>query len=92
MTVMVETPVCFYCDALLARNDCEYDHFPTPREAGGEIAVPSCKACHGMKDRFPLDKWPVEWMVKVTADFPRVSRETRIFLAKMMRLFAVKTK
>jgi hypothetical protein len=41
-----------------------------------------------MKDRFPLDRWPSDWIAKVFADFPKVSRETRIFLAKAIRILA----
>jgi hypothetical protein len=41
-----------------------------------------------MKDNFPLDTWPTEWWQKVSADFPKLNRETRIFLAKAARIFA----
>jgi hypothetical protein len=40
-----------------------------------------------MKDRFLLNDWPVEWAAKVINDFPLMSRETRIFLAKSMRVY-----
>jgi len=40
-----------------------------------------------MKDRFSWDNWSLEWQAKVIADFPRMSRETRIWLAKSTRLF-----
>jgi hypothetical protein len=30
----------------------------------------------------------MEWIEKVIADFPQMSRETRIFLAKAVTLFA----
>jgi hypothetical protein len=81
---------CFYCDALIAKNNLEYDHFPAPQEVGGTETVPSCKGCHDMKDRFVLDDWSPSWVVKVQADFPRMSRETRIFLAKLLRLAATR--
>lgn len=41
-----------------------------------------------MKDRFRLDGWPDNWVQKVIDDFPKLSRETRIFLAKWFRVFA----
>jgi hypothetical protein len=41
-----------------------------------------------MKDRFPLDRWPAEWISKIYGDFPILSRETRIFLAKSMSLYS----
>lgn len=45
-----------------------------------------------MKDRFNLDDWPQEWIDKMIADFPKLNRETRLFLAKSMRLHAETTK
>lgn len=41
-----------------------------------------------MKDRFPLDKWPTEWIQNIIEDFPKLNRETKIFLAKAVFLFA----
>jgi hypothetical protein len=79
---------CFYCDALVAKNNIEHDHFPTPQEAGGTATVPVCRGCHDMKDRFRLGDWDLSWVTKIVADFPNMSRETRIFLAKTMRLTA----
>jgi hypothetical protein len=78
---------CFYCHALLSVNDVEHDHFPIPQESGGTLTVPSCRTCHNMKDRFNLADWPQEWIDAVLADLPYVSRETRLFLAKALRLF-----
>lgn len=82
---------CFYCGALVAKNDVELDHFPVPQHAGGEATVPACRTCHGMKDRFPLKAWPTEWIAGVVADFPHLSRETRLFLAKALALVASQT-
>lgn len=79
--------VCFYCDALVSGNGVG-DHFPIPKNCGGTETVPCCVSCHDMKDRFNLEKWGMEWQSAVIADFPKVSRETRIFLAKVMRLAA----
>jgi len=39
-----------------------------------------------MKDRFPMDEWPSEWLGVVVRDFPKMSRETKLFLAKAVRL------
>jgi hypothetical protein len=33
-----------------------------------------------------LHEWPIDWQARVIADFPNLSRETRIFLAKVMAL------
>lgn len=41
---------------------------------------------HDMKDRFRLSEWPPEWISKVLEDFPKFNRETRVFLAKVLRL------
>lgn len=78
---------CFYCGAIL-RQATEYDHFPVPQSAGGSILVPTCVSCHDMKDRTRPRDWPEEWVARVIDDFPKYSRETRLFLAIAMRLFA----
>lgn len=52
------------------------------------MTVPCCQSCHDMKDRFSLENWGAEWQAAIIADFPKVSRETRIFLAKVIRLAA----
>lgn len=62
------------------------DHFPVPADCGGTQTVDCCESCHDMKDRFSFDKWPVEWTAKILADFPKLSRETRIFLARATAL------
>lgn len=41
-----------------------------------------------MKDLYALENWPLEWIGKVIEDFPKLNRETRIFLAKLIRLAA----
>ena len=87
MKALPKRPECFYCGALFSGNGCG-DHFPTPQNAGGTETVPCCVSCHDMKDRFSLYKWPEEWIRKVIADFPNLSRETRLFLARWLRGFA----
>ena len=76
---------CFYCNAVTSAF--EYDHFPIPTSAGGGATVPACLSCHSMKDRVPLGDWPESWLAAVEADLPKVSRETKLFLAKMLRVF-----
>ncbi len=83
-----EHETCFYCGALVARNDRELDHFPVPESAGGTELVCACKTCHGMKDRFNLGDWPLEWVLEIVSDFPRLNRGTKLFLAKALRLYA----
>lgn len=78
---------CFYCDALVSFSSSRGDHFPIPAAAGGTDTVPCCLTCHDMKDRFPLDRWPAEMIGAVMADFSKLSRETRIFLAKSIGLY-----
>ena len=76
---------CFYCQCLISGGG-RGDHFPMPERNGGETTVPCCVSCHDMKDRFPLDAWPDEWVIIVMRDMPKVSRETRIFLAKALAI------
>lgn len=57
---------CFYCERTVRR--IEMDHAPIPQSAGGVATVPSCKACHHMKDRMPLDAWPVSAAVAGARD------------------------
>ena len=81
---------CFYCGAIISKNTREEDHFPLPHNAGGENTVACCKTCHDMKDRYPLDEWPIEWIETVIADMntSRLRRETKLFLAKCIRALA----
>lgn len=81
-------PECFYCGALVAERRGRGDHFPIPQRCGGTAIVPCCVSCHDMKDRFPLRDWPAEWIVAVVKDFPKLSRETRLFIGKVMALMA----
>ena len=78
---------CFYCGALVSGKG-RGDHFPIPARAGGVDVVPCCESCHDMKDRFNLDAWPMDWISAVVSDFPNLSRETRLFLAKVIDLAA----
>jgi hypothetical protein len=76
---------CFYCKSMINPNAVG-DHFPFPKQSGGEITVPCCESCHDMKDRFNLKDWPNEWLYAVVKDFPKMSRETKIFLAKAISI------
>ncbi len=76
---------CFYCDACIEEGLEERDHFPIPKSAGGTNTVDCCFICHSMKDRFNIDNWSPSWVLKVQMDFPKFSRETRIFLAKTIK-------
>lgn len=80
-----EPDPCFYCGALVSGRGAG-EHFPVPRRHGGTETVPCCTSCHDMKHRFPLDTWPSEWISTAMDDFPKLNRETRIFLAKAMAL------
>lgn len=53
--------------------------------------MPCCITCHDMKDRYSLDNWPVEWSFAIMTDFPKLSRETRLLLAKMIRYMHIAT-
>ena len=79
---------CYYCGACVAERHGNGDHFPVPARCGGIETVDCCTSCHDMKDRFPVDRWPAEWMAKVIEDFPKLSRETKIFLAKVVVMHA----
>ena len=77
---------CFYCGALT--NDKGGDHFPIPENCGGKETVPCCESCHDMKDRYSLDNWPHEWVSIIIEDMPRLKRETKLFLARTIRICA----
>ena len=78
---------CFYCGALVS-GEGKGDHFPLPKCAGGDVVVDCCLSCHDMKDRYRLNDWPTEWVAAVIADMPKLSRESRLLLAKAIRLMA----
>ena len=85
MTTKQLKQTCFYCDAIFSVSPSAMgDHFPVPRRHGGIAAVPCCRECHSLKDRMSLDDWNGSMITKVLNDFPKLSRETRIFLAKAM--------
>lgn len=74
---------CLYCDATyVVSRTAPGDHFPLAKRHGGSDCVPCCRECHSLKDRLRLDEWNPLMINKVCADFPRLSRETHIFLAK----------
>ena len=78
---------CFYCDSIFAISASAVgDHFPVPKRHGGTECVPCCIQCHSLKDRMKLADWNMQMVAKVIADFPKLSRETRIFLSKCMMM------
>src|SRR6266851_406585 len=81
-----ETEHCFYCDGVATSG--VGDHFPLPARNGGLLTVPCCTSCHQMKDTIPLDKWSVLWLSPILQDFPKMSRETRLFLGKALAVFS----
>jgi hypothetical protein len=79
---------CVYCDCVYSvSRSAPGDHFPVPMRHGGIDTVDCCRECHSLKDRINLDNWSTAMLSKVAADFPKLSRETRIFLAKAITLF-----
>lgn len=79
---------CAYCGALVRADSREMDHMPIPHRHGGEDVVPCCMSCHDMKDRFRLEHWPVAWKAIVAKEFPLLSRETKLWLAKTLTIMA----
>lgn len=80
--------VCVYCDSVYSTSrSAKGDHFPVPQRLGGVSTVDCCQQCHSLKDRIKLDDWTGPMFSKVFADFPKLSRETRIFLAKAITTF-----
>ncbi len=69
---------CFYCDRPILMR-LERDHMPIPKRNGGTHTVPTCVPCHDLKDRFPLDQWPLELMMQA---FKECGPMGRIYLAK----------
>jgi len=83
MSRKIET--CFYCDCIFSISKTAIgDHFPVPDRYGGTDCVSCCVQCHSLKDRMNVGDWNSVMMGKVIADFPKLSRETRIFLAKAL--------
>lgn len=58
MSPCMDCADCFYCGRFLSPRH-QHDHFPRPRRAGGLNTVAVCVDCHDLKDRYPLDRWPV---------------------------------
>lgn len=47
---------CYWCGVPVGDHH-DHDHFPLPARHGGQHTVPSCKRCHSLKDRYPLNRW-----------------------------------
>jgi hypothetical protein len=78
---------CFYCGAILNRQSAGAgDHFPIPVRHGGTSVVPCCETCHDMKDRFLIDDWPLDWFMPFIEDYPKLSRQSRLLLAKILTM------
>ena len=84
---------CFYCGGAITEKTGIGDHFPVPKRHGGEVTVDCCKSCHDMKDRITLGDWPIDWVTKAYKELrdefwfqKRFSRETRIYIAKILAL------
>ena len=76
-----------YCDCVYSTSRSALgDHFPIPKRYGGTATVDCCVQCHSLKDRIQFDDWNGAMINKICTDFPKLSRETRIFLAKAITL------
>jgi len=75
---------CFYCNAVVTFGSSPGDHFPIPKRHGGTETVNCCLSCHDMKDRIGLQDWHLEWIQNIENDLPNVSRETKLFLSKVV--------
>lgn len=83
-----DNATCAYCEhGLSARH--EHDHAPIPQEAGGKKAYCVCLNCHDLKDRVPLNKWPLNVYVNALRGFIETPWETKLFMFKWMRMAAV---
>ena len=81
--------ICFYCDCVFSASASSFgDHFPVPKRNGGIDCVPCCQSCHDLKDRTNIEDWNGIMLQKVTSDMPKLSRETRLFLAKAVMMFS----
>jgi hypothetical protein len=77
---------CFYCENQLSPRH-EHDHFPVPARLGGDRTVCSCINCHDLKDRIPLNDWPMEALREVLGlenMWSKLSTTQRIFLGKLI--------
>jgi hypothetical protein len=79
---------CFYCEMPLIPSH-DHDHFPKPFRYGGTDMVACCKNCHVLKDRIPLDRWPMNevevWSTMLDVWY-KLTPPGRLLLAKMMTL------
>jgi hypothetical protein len=75
---------CFYCGVPLVAGGKQEDHFPVPDRHGGVVTVPCCIPCHDLKDRLDVGDWNPEWFDPLLADFGKVGRETKLFMAKAL--------
>lgn len=62
----VSCGTCFYCDSPVTRH--EHDHAPIPQRHGGAVTVVACIMCHSLKDRHPMEKWPLHLVVMASVE------------------------
>jgi hypothetical protein len=72
---------CFYCGYFSL--ELEYDHFPLPYKFGGTTVVPACPRCHTLKDRKPLEDWPMDMML---AAFEGLTPFAAMLVSKCLKL------
>ena len=62
----VSCGTCFYCDGPATRH--EHDHAPLPARWHGTETVMTCMMCHGLKDRHPMQAWPLTLLVMASVE------------------------
>jgi hypothetical protein len=78
----VKEEECFFCDAPVAL-DAQRELILSPTTKGGIESVPCCSSCHDLKKQFPVNIWPAAWVAKIISAFPLLTRERRLYLARM---------
>lgn len=80
---MIEYPRCHYCGQAVLEKHSRGDHWPVPKRYGGTATVPCCQPCHKAKDTLSLTNWDKEWLNIIFRDWPTLSREMKLFIAKL---------
>ncbi len=80
------TTRCYICEGMVGSRG-EWNHFPVPKDCGGEETFPVCLPCHDMKDRYGLSGFePGGAFAALSGLWRDATRDERIALALIIAL------
>ncbi len=79
-----EPQTCSYCGVVIPSARLDMDHFPIPGRCGGTTTARACIVCDDLTDPLAMRHMPIKVMAAVMEDFQKLSRYSRICIAKVL--------